>query len=221
MRRLGTLLTALLLAAAAAAGAGDDIKWKRSKDLTYVAPDADAGPFAGEFEELSREYTLTWRKRPGDYVFLVEARYYGWDLFCANLHNLAREGKFEPSELQKRADESRDYFRDNLVFYVTVGAERVSEARLSNRMFWTIYADAGREKLEPEAVEPVENPVVAELTLSSWSTFSPTIEVGIYPYKSYVVRFANPYRNTRPEAVRLVLTSKDCRRGFEWRFKQD
>jgi hypothetical protein len=221
LRRFNALVAVLLLAAAAAAGAGDDVKWKRSKELNFIGPDDRTETTEGDFEKLTESHTLTWKASRGGKLGFIQARFYGWDLFCANLKSLVEKGQLDERALDSEIAASKERFRENLLFYVTVGATEEKYARLSNHNIWDIYLVIGGEKGSPLKIEPVENPVVGTLQLDSSGSDPRNIFVQAFLHRSYVIEFENPYDESRPPNIRLVFSCAECRRGFEWRFVEE
>jgi hypothetical protein len=221
MRNITKILIVLTLAAAGAAGAGDKIKWKRSKELNFVGPDEPYGKTEDGFEKLSEVYTLTWKASRGSKLGFIQARFYGWDLYCANLESLIEQGKLEESALESEVEKSKELFREKLIFYVTVGATEANYARLSNHNIWDIHLEANAEERAPVKLEPVENPVVGTIRIESSRSSPLNIFTQVFIHRSYVLEFENPYNDSRPLNIRLVLSCDECRRGFEWRFKEE
>jgi hypothetical protein len=221
MKSVVTVLVILLLAAAGAAGAGDNIKWKRSKELNFVGPDELYGKTEDGFEKLTEAYTLTWKASRGSKLGFIQARFFGWDLYCANLESLIEKGKLEASALESEVEKSRELFREKLIFYVTAGATEANYARLSNHNIWDIYLEVDGEERPPVKLEPVENPVVGTIRIESSRSDPLNIFTQVFIHRSYVVEFENPYNESRPPHIRLVMSCDECRRGFEWRFKEE
>ena len=218
MRRLVSVLTILLLATAAAAGAGDDIKWKRSKDLTFVVPGGEATTSC-EFNELARKYTLSWENYRADEVYAVEATYIGWDVVYTVLSISLAGGIIDEDEFNNELENERERFRNNIIFTVSVLADSDKHARLSNRLYWEVYLADGGKKIPAAEIEFSESAFEEALLRALY-------EAGlggliIRSKKKYVVTFAKPYAGSVPTSLKLVVLCDDCRRGFEWRFKQD
>ena len=221
MRSLVSVLTILLLATAAAAGAGDKVKWKRSKEIDFVKAEDRIEIAAADFEKLTEDYTLTWKASRGSKLGFIEARFFGWDLYCANMKSLVEKGQLERSALEPEVEKSRALFREKLLFYVTVGATQEKFARLSNRNFWDIYLVVDDEKASPLKLEPVENPVIGTVQLDSSGGDPLNIFAQVFVHRSYVIEFENPYTESRPPNIQLVFSCEECTRGFEWRFEEE
>ncbi|MEE8640584.1 MAG: hypothetical protein V3T41_09270 [bacterium] len=219
MRRSGTLLIALLLATAAAAGAGDNIKWKRAKNLTYVTPGNETPSALADPEEMFEQYTLSWSNPHGKDIYEIVATYVAWDFIYTHLSESFAAGHMDLEEFTAGLEKGRENFENKINLLVTVLADEERHARLSNRHYWNVSLQSGVEKFQPSKIELRESSFEEGLVKSPNETGSGTpIRLSM---KTYVVTFDHPYKIHVPASIKLILLCDDCRRGFEWRFVEE
>jgi hypothetical protein len=228
MRLSYTVPIALLLAAAAAAGAGDDIKWKRSQDLTFVPTTTNRSDVFGTYEDTKDSRTLTWKRSFGNYyVEGITVTYVDWALYCKAAGK--DPGQTPESFCWKSLtyEDASKLFQDAVIFYVNLTAwEDYRDLEDSGK--WELYLLKNDERCAPLTI--LKNPATdkprtkdtAFRDLNSLGLMSgPTIEYD--PSVGFSTVFENPYVDSQgpPPPLRLVIECDECRRGFEWRFKQD
>jgi hypothetical protein len=238
VRRLVTVLTALLLATALAAGAGDNVKWVRSALLPCFSVDADVAASDDDFAAVLARYTLGWKSsRRNAAIGHVAALFYGWEVYCARLRREAAEKGAPAYVVQAKAEEERKLFARALVFFVAVAARDEADANLADPSRWEIYLlwDGARQNPnflgEPEAalrdiiVRPISThdahgtPGGARAKTRPPPADLDAGENGAYR-KIYKVAFDNPWGEAPRGSVKLVVACEKARRGFEWRFKE-
>lgn len=214
------LAVALLLAAALAAAGGDEIKWTRSKALTYVPPDAAEETVTKDLEDLSKIYTLDYTGSSTADIAYLRITYYSWDLYYAGLKSLREQKKLDDETFKKAVTEARETLSRKNVFYVTVGANDPDLKRLSNKLVWEIYGLNGDLKTQPSSIERVENSHLGTIYSTRFIGSGTTTLKNIILNTYYIIELPTAPNDIQPESVRLVLVSEKFKRGFEWRFKQ-
>ena len=218
MRNIIAVLAILLLAAAGAAGAGDGIKWKRAKGLTYITPGNEVPLAPDDRKEYLQKYELSWSAPYGEDIYKITAVYLAWDFRYYYLTDLLESGQLGFDEYAAELGKASDDFDQYLNFFVIVLADEERHARLSNRNYWEVYLKSGEEKTLPSKIEFYESPFKAAVLKALY-------EAGLGPLiirseKTYFITFSNPFRASCPSSIQLILLCEDCRRGFEWRFKE-
>ncbi|MEE8640585.1 MAG: hypothetical protein V3T41_09275 [bacterium] len=221
MRRLVTVLTALLLATAAAAGAGDNIKWKRAKNLEYASPDEPLGGFTEDFDKIVERNTLKWLASHGSDFNYIRATYVDWRLFCTHLQAQAQAGIIGRGNIEDAAEKAREEYEGKFQFLVAVTNRRIEWARLTNKDFWEVYLEVDGEKIAPVKMEPLDDG--RKTSARIFTDLSGHHPGAIYAYanRTYKLTFDAPQPELRPRNLKLVLLCEKARRGFEWRFKEE
>ena len=238
MRGLFKLLSVLLLATAAAAGAGDDVK-ERSASIPCLALDADVAASDDEFAAVLKRYVLRWDSlRRNAPIGHVGAVFYGWEVHCARLRRDAAAKQIPAFALRTKAEEARKVFGRLLIFFVAVAARYEPDANLADPSRWEVYLLYNGERRnpnflgEPDAafrdikVVPISlQTAPGTLDGAAGKTRPPagnleTFGNPIYR-KIYKVAFDNPWGAAPRGSVKLVVAGEKCRRGFEWRFKEE
>ncbi len=239
MRRLGTLLTALLLATAAAAGAGDNIKWERSGLIPCFTLDVDVTSSDDEFAAVLERYTLSWDSaRRNAAVGHFGALFYGWEVHCARLRRDAARKQIPAFVLKAKAEEARTQFESLLIFFVAVAARDEADANLADPSRWEISLLWNGAKQNPAflgeldaafrdiTVTPISL-VTAPGTFGDAESKNPPpadyleLEGAAAHRKIYKAAFDNPWKGAPRGSLKLVITGERFRRGFEWRFKEE
>ncbi len=232
MRRLGTLVIALLLATAAAAGAGDNIKWERSPKLKHFPLSGDPGSVPCGIEETVSRYLITWAPAWRQELDHIEVLFYSWELHCSRLKSGLASRKMEASAVKIKTEQARNVFKNLLIFYVTVSAKSEEYADLADESLWNVYLERDGQKQEPIFFKINEDSSL-DLTLlrihetrhfnladfGEW-TLIDKVETEKFYRKTYRIAFENPYGDSPRDNVRLVIACDKARRGFEWRFKE-
>jgi hypothetical protein len=215
-RRSIKVLTILLLATAAAAGAGDDIKWKRSKGLEFHSTEMDPFSFRHEKRELLEKCTMTWKPSSWSPDFAqISAVYFDWGLFHSNFRCITRKKRWTEVDLNSW----RENFRQKYYFLVAISARSKPESRLSNRTVWEVVFEIDGQELAPGNIEPVEGGT-SESTRRIEYRDAPSLSYEFhYSTNVYLVDVENPAPNKAPKNIKLILLGPECR-GFEWRFKE-
>jgi hypothetical protein len=214
-----TIAWILIAFIATAAGAGDDVKWKRAKDLTYLTPGNETASSVGDPSGITEKYTLSWSTSRGDDIYEITATYVSWEFMYTVLYDSLVGGCLDCEEFATELEKASENFNNNLYFIVTVLADEERHARLSNRVYWDVSLDANGEKIAPTKIEFCESAFEEALLLALYQAgLGPLI---IRSKKTYAVEFNNPYKAADPISIKLILLCEDCRRGFEWRFKEE
>jgi hypothetical protein len=229
-RRSITLLTALLLATALAAGAGDN-KWSKSGELEYFPLTNTFRDVKIKEDKAQDKYTVSWypltRMNP---VEFIDVTYISWELYCAALKTRTLEGKI----LETKADiinaEARESFLDLALFTVAVSVNDSSLDDLLLPENWTAVAEvegefvettvSGRYSVIPMATLYIfamrNTTTISESIGEYWFIREPIPQV-----TTFFVSFKPPENWEPCKGMKLILSSKDVARGFEWRFKED
>ena|GEM_PF-3247643 len=225
MRRLGTLLTALLLATAAAAGAGDNIKWERSKKLEYVSPEEDPAGLSDDRYKVGLRYTVSWHPYTHNQIYSVDVTYYSWELFAAGINVRRNLGQCTGAAYEKKVATERTLHCKYLTFDVVIVVRHRSFYYESGEGYWRFYLLHEGEELEPINVQYSACPP------DSWyfhPYFIQFIPADCLHYThAFKAVFENPCWNRAekkakaPPYIKVVVAGEEATRGFEWRFKQD
>jgi len=225
------VLTILLLATAAAAGAGDNVKWSKSKKIEYF-------PYENTFrdvnigeEKVQDKYMVSWypvtRMNP---VEFVDVTYISWEMYCVALKTHISEGKISENEAEGMATEDKDKFLNLAVFAVAVSVNDSSMFDLLEPGNWTAEAEVGGSVRETTVSNRLSFGLPAlffsagtsnEVTFSGWRSLTWHIWGYTLPVATFFVAF-KPEENWNPKSgMKLILRCNDVTRGFQWRFEQD
>ncbi len=225
MRRLGTLLTVLLLATAAAAGAGDSVKWSKSKKLEYVSAEEDPAGLSDDRYKVGLRYTVSWQPYTHNQIYSVDVTYYSWELFAAGVNVRRNLDQCVGAAYEKKVTKERTLHRKYLTFDVVIVVRHGSFYDESGEGYWRFYLLYEGEELEPINVQ------YSACAPDSW--YFPPYVIQFIPahYLHYThafkAVFENPFWNQAekkaepPPYIKLVVSGEEATRGFEWRFKQD
>jgi hypothetical protein len=220
VRRLIALFIALLLATAAAAGAGDDIKWCKSKKITYYSPATNPSQFGKNTTHIAKKYRLTWSPYFNNNLDHIAVRWSGWEWFATKLNSALEHGNLPLKEYEKGIAEGRGKREKYLIFEVTVAAKTEEFYKLATEDYWEFRIITGEGELKPIGVE-------GKGALRGKTFASEIGSVGASTYitdklycNDFTVYFENPYKDTTPETLKFVISGEEIKRGFEWRFKE-
>jgi hypothetical protein len=215
MRRLGTLVIALLLATAAAAG----VKWTRTDELPFATPLVKEALLTQDLRAATQKYLLSWESHKDLEYLRIDAIMFSWEIRYKWLLLQLEKGELDYDEYRGTLDKARTEALKYIDVVITAVADKETHARLSNREYWDIYLDVNGQNVAPLKIEFDRDSAKALLAFEDFGFgyYSPAI----YFKKTYLLRFENPKPGLNPGSVKLVLSSERCRRGFEWRFKQD
>ncbi len=218
MRRSGTLLITLLLATAAAAGAGDNIKWKRSEALPFFLP-SDELPIESDLDTILDRYTL---KAGGGWfqdIREIEATFVPWEFTYYGLRAQRDKGELTNDEFEEVLEEVAAGVNQILCFQVIIRGEENMEARLQYKKYWEIYLVVGGDRIEPQIIRPIG--MKHDTEVFRYLDAGGKTEETALKEKAYAVYFENPYRGAPSESLKLAILGKKFRRGFEWRFVEE
>ncbi|UCH78868.1 MAG: hypothetical protein JSU81_02660 [Candidatus Coatesbacteria bacterium] len=239
MRKVGTLVAAVLLAAAA--GAGEGVSWKRSDEIPFVPLTEDASAASAEYDDVCENYSVSWMSvLPGSEIDFIEATFYGWGLHCSRLKKAVADGKVKESELPAEAEKAKSVFRNFLIFYVTISARERADADLADPDRWTVYLEREGTQLAPAVIDVDKNAPRKVMVRELHDAVIPEKYAGktkftaeelrdirvldsqdiVWCRKTFKIAFVNPYREPPRENLRLVITGEKAQHGFEWRFKE-
>lgn len=227
MRKFVTVL-AVLVVAAAAAGAGDKTKWKRSKDLEFVSPTTGRSEVSGRYEDVRDIRTLEWKRSFGNYyVEGITVTYVDWALYCKVVTKGPDPGPESFCWKSLTYEKPEKLFDDAVIFYVKLTAWE-DYRDLEDGEQWDLYLLKGTERYAPLVIlkDPdTDRPRTKDSAFRDLPTLGimpgPTIEFD--PSVCYSVVFENPYADVEgsPPSLQFVMECDECRRGFEWRFKEE
>ncbi len=225
MRRLLTLLIALLLATAAAAGTGDKIKWSKSKKIEYVSPDEDPSCLSDDCHKVGLRYTVSWQPYTEPYIYSVDVTYYSWELFAAGINVRRNLGQCVGEDYEKEVKTERNLHRKYLNFDVVMVIKSQSFYDESGEGYWKFCLLCAGEEREPINVRYFAYPP------DSWYFGGYIIQFvpprWLHYTHAFKVIFENPdwneaeKRAEHPRSIKLVVSGEEAARGFEWRFKED
>jgi hypothetical protein len=225
MWKLVALLAVFMLAAAAAAGAGDKIKWSKSKKIEYVSPDEDSSSLSDDCHNVGLRYTVSWQPYTEPYIYSVDVTYYSWELFAAGINVRRNLGQCVGEDYETEVNTERNLHRKYLTFDVVMVIKSQSFYDESGKGYWKFYLMCGDEELEPINVQYFAYPpdswyfggYMIQFVPSRWLHYT-------HAFKAI---FENPYWNEAekraepPPSLKLVVSGEEATRGFEWRFKED
>jgi len=221
MRRSVTLLTALLLATAAAAGAGDNIKWKRSKKLKTVPPTFDVSEFGSDVELMGRAYMLDWAPYADRNIDFVHATYYGWEVYAVTMNNDVRKRALTKEGLPAKAEAARRDFEDYVLFLVKIRIKNEEFYETTGDQYWKFYSPTSNGDVEPARIDcnSYKKSITAAIVFGAPAVSAPGPDYRWY--REYKVYFDKAALGEEPETRKLVVTGGEINRGFEWRFKEE
>ena len=225
MRRLGTLVIALLLATAAAAGAGDKIKWSKSKKLEYVSADEAPASLSDDQYKVGLRYTVSWQPYTNPYIYSFDVTYYSWELFAAGINVRRNLGRCVGEEYDKEVKTECNLHRKYLTFDVVMVVKHQSFYDESGEGYWKFCLLCEGEEREPINVRYFAYPpdswyfcgYIIQFIPSRWLHYT-------HAFKAV---FENPNWNEAekraepPRSIKLVVSGEEATRGFEWRFKEE
>lgn len=224
MRNLVAVMTVLTIAAAGAVGAGDDIKWSKSKKIEYVSTDDDPAPFDKTAEDYINKYYVSWAPYTNNLIDRIQIYYYGWDFLCGKLNYQLRTGEITAAEYESEVRKQRKLCRKYLKFEIRIRFKNEDFYERADEDYWRMYVrgpGGEREVISCEAESALEGELQTYIV---GSTSVGMVPAGDYYFERYfTVMFENPYADIEgpPPSLQLVMECDECRRGFEWRFKND
>ena len=224
------VLTILLLATAAAAGAGGN-KWSKSKELAYFPLTNTFRDVKIKEDKAQDKYTVSWypltRMNP---VEFIDVTYISWELYCAALKTRILEGEVLETNADKINAEARESFVNLALFTVAVSVNDSSLEDLLLPENWTAVAEvegqfvettvSGRYSVIPKATLSIFA-MRHETTLSGYRGEYWFIREPIPQVTTFFVSFKPPENWDPCNGMKLILSSKDVARGFEWRFEEE
>ena len=214
------MFIALPLATALAAGAGDDIKWSKSKGITYYPASVDPSQLGSSTTHIADKYRLTWSPYFNKDLDHIAVRWSSWEWHATRLNSALDHSNLPPKEYEKGIAEGREKRDKFLIFEVTVAAKTEDFYHLATEDYWTFKLKTGEGELEPYGVEGKGalrgKTFTSEVGSAGASTY---IAEKLY-CNDFTVYFENPYKDITPEALKFVIAGGDIKRGFEWRFKE-
>jgi hypothetical protein len=217
--RLFVILAAI---STTAAGAGDDIKWTKSKELKFVPINSDTDSISDNFEKTSSRYSLNWKPFGQHKIEFIQAVLYNWEVYVSDLKTQGKAGKINadvmPSEIAKGAQVYSQYF----TFFVSVNAYAPAYVYLEKGGPWTIYLvdPSTGEPVPPVSIEPVGE-FLAGVFEDGYAYGGAGVYISGAVQQTFELVFPCADASSYHNSVKLVLTSDLCRRGFEWRFEDE
>jgi hypothetical protein len=221
MRKLGALSIALLLATAAAAGAGNDVKWKRSKKLKTVPSSRALDEFGSDVERMESKYMLDWTPYRNPDIDFILATYYGWEVYAVTMNNEVRKRALTKEELPARAEAARREFEDYVLFLIKIRIKNGEFYETTGEEYWTFYSPTSNGDLEPARVDcnSYKKSITTAIGFGSPGILPPGPDYRWY--REYKIYFDKAALGKEPQTRKLVLKGGDIKRGFEWRFKEE
>lgn len=218
MRSIAAVMTVIALTGVGAAGAGDDIKWKRAKGLEYHSPETNPLSYADKQKELLEKCSMSWMASTwGADLGQIVAAYVDWGLFYSNYRSITGKKRWKEVDV----DSWREAFGQNYYFLVAISALKKPESRLSNRTVWEVEIEIDGRELAADNIRPVEGGNF-ETTQTIKYLDAPSLSNKFLYFTSvYLVEIAKPDPDAKPRNLKLKILGNECRRGFEWRFKED
>jgi hypothetical protein len=224
------VITILPLATAAAAGAGDKIKWSKSKKIEYISPDEDPAQFDKLYTDYFERYTITWGPYTNNEIDFMTATYQAWPYFASYANKRLRMGQVSTQTYEEGVRKEREFQKKHLTFTVTMKIKYDSFWETATADYWRFYIPVESGDVEPKDVNRVEllNPD-AITGVSVIEDYSP-IQHKLCLYggprvneRTFKIVFENPYADAEhfPSTLKLIVASDKVTRGFEWRFKED
>ncbi|MEE9458108.1 MAG: hypothetical protein V3W11_13265 [bacterium] len=222
MRRLVTVLTALLLATAAAAGAGDDIKWKRSKKLDFVPINSNTEGISDNYEKTTSKYSLKWTPFGHHKIGFIQVVLHNWEVYVSDLKAQAKAGKIDANTLPAAVAKGIDVYPRYFTFYVSINTFAPLYSFLVEGGPWTIYLvdPVSGKPVAPVSIEPIGEPLIGVFEVGSVYGGKGML-ISAATQTTYKVIFAYANASSYCASLKLVLTCDLCRRGFEWRFVEE
>ncbi len=219
MRRSITLIAILLLATAAAAGAGDNIKWKRSKKLEFVPINSNTEGISDNYEKTSSKYSLKWTPFGHHKIGFIQVVFHNWEVYVSDLKAQAKAGKIDANTLPAAVAKGIDVYRPYFTFYVSVNTFVPLYSFLVEGGPWTIYLidPVSGTHIPPVIIEQVGDSLFGVFEVGSAYGGSGML-ISAATQTTYKVVFPYADASLCYPSLKLVLTCDLCRRGFEWRF---
>jgi hypothetical protein len=209
------LLSGVLVAAA---WAGGDIKWTRSEELPFISPDGGV-PAEEDLETIRGRYTLQTKGGWFQDIREIKAILLPWAFFYYMMRSECKKHKTSEAEYTEQYERTLKDFNASLCFEISIKGKESMEARLQHERFWEVYLDIEGEKIEPQSIKPLG--AKRDLEVFRYTNPASKTEASLLIEKGYSVFFKNPFAGERPKVIKLVLLGEKCRRGFEWRFKEE
>jgi hypothetical protein len=211
VKRLMTI--ALLFCAALALAGGDDIKWTKSKPITYYGPATDLSQFGSELVDIGNRYRLMWVLQFDSDLEHIRVVWNSWELTGTALKNIRKNKKISEAEFNTEVEKSKNRLTRYLVFNVSVVPMTKDFYEKSAKDYWHFRLYSEKGEIELVDIDDRADATFIDLTGSG------DYAVPVYT-NTYHVYFRNPYEEDKPEYLQLIVEGGRFKRGFEWRFKQ-
>lgn len=215
------LIIAAAISILAGTAFGEVDGWDRAKNIPYYTGDEPLEAFGADGEGAFGKHALLWSAGWGNAdLSYIRVVYLDWGLLCETANQTIKTKPGHADALREEVELKRPAYKDKLHFYVTIAAGDVRVSRINNAACWTIYLHVGEAQVMPKSFEHIETADAISTRMMSYGGVLPTWHCA-YVTKTYDVVFEYPFKETRPESLKLCIVSEYARRGFEWKFKKN